>query len=223
LRIDVYDTGLGIPQAKKRVIFREFQRLDEGAKVARGLGLGLSIVERIARVLSHKLDLKSQSGHGSRFSVEVPLSSAAAARRPQQQGIVNVDKSQLLGTAVLCIDNEPKVLDGMETLLGGWGCRVLKAPDLQLAVTQVEESQISPNGLLVDYHLDKGNGIDAIVALRRRFGADLPAVLITADRSPLVRDDARAHDIQVLNKPVKPAALRALMAQWRVPRVAAAE
>jgi CheY-like chemotaxis protein len=77
--------------------------------------------------------------------------------------------------------------------------------------------------LLVDYHLDKGNGIDAIGELRRRLGADLPAILITADRSPLVRDEARGRDIQVLNKPIKPAALRALMAQWRVPRIAAAE
>ena len=222
LRIDVYDTGLGVPQSKKRAIFREFQRLDEGAKVARGLGLGLSIVERIARVLSHKLDVRSASGRGSKFSVEVPLTSAAPASQPQQ-GIVSVDRSQLLGTTVLCIDNEPKVLDGMEALLSGWGCRVLKAPDLAIAIAAIAELQFSPNGLLIDYHLDKGNGIDAIVELRRRFGADLPAILITADRSPRVRDDARARDIQVLNKPVKPAALRALMAQWRVQRVAAAE
>jgi CheY-like chemotaxis protein len=79
-----------------------------------------------------------------------------------------------------------------------------------------------PNGLLVDYHLDHGNGIEAIVALRARYG-DLPAILITADRSPAVRERARAEGIQLLNKPLKPAALRALLAQWRVMRVAAAE
>src|SRR6186713_443542 len=76
LRIDVYDTGLGIPQSKKRTIFREFQRLDQGAKVARGLGLGLSIVERIARVLDHTVELESRPGRGSHFSVEVPLAPA---------------------------------------------------------------------------------------------------------------------------------------------------
>jgi CheY-like chemotaxis protein len=124
---------------------------------------------------------------------------------------------------VLCIDNEPKVLDGMDALLGGWGCRVLKAPDLATAIDTIAESQVAPNGLLVDYHLDKGNGLDAIIELRRRFGAELPAILITADRSPHVRDAAREQDVQVLSKPLKPAALRALMAQWRVPRVAAAE
>jgi len=186
------------------------------------LGLGLSIVERIARVLAHKIDVRSSPGHGSRFSVEVPVSSAAPASQPQQRAI-SVNRSQLIGTTVLCIDNEPKILDGMETLLGGWGCRVLKAPDLQVAIATIAESKISPNGLLVDYHLDKGNGIEAIVELRRRFGADLPAILITADRSPYVRDEARRCDAQVLNKPIKPAALRALMAQWRVSRVAAAE
>ena len=77
--------------------------------------------------------------------------------------------------------------------------------------------------MLVDYHLDEGNGIDAIAELRRRFGTDLTAILITADRSPRVREDARGNAIQVLNKPIKPAALRALLTQWRVQRVAAAE
>jgi signal transduction histidine kinase len=222
LRIDVYDTGLGIPRSKKRVIFREFHRLDEGAKVARGLGLGLSIVERIARVLDHRVELNSELGHGSRFSLLVPLSSAAPSREPQRK-LSNVDRSQLLGMAVLCIDNEPKILDGMEVLLGGWGCRVLKAPDLAGAIAAVEAAQIPPNGLLVDYHLGQDNGIEAIAELRRRFGADLPSILITADRDPDLRTAARVHNIQVLYKPIKPASLRALLAQWQVQRAAAAE
>lgn len=79
-----------------------------------------------------------------------------------------------------------------------------------------------PNGLLVDYHLDHGNGVEAIIELRRSHG-DLPAILITADRSPTVRKQARAERIQVLHKPIKPAALRALLAQWRMMRAAAAE
>jgi Na+/proline symporter/signal transduction histidine kinase len=222
LRIDVHDTGLGIPQSKKKLIFREFQRLDEGAKVARGLGLGLSIVERIARVLDHKVDLRSTPRRGTHFSVEVPMASAAPSS-PAPREPFGVDRSRLVGITVLCIDNEPKVLDGMEALLGGWGCRVLKAADLAAAMAAVTEAQASLSGLLIDYHLDQGNGGEAIVELRRRFGSDLPAILITADRSPHVRDEARAHDVQVLNKPLKPAALRALMAQWRVQRIAAAE
>ena len=222
LRINVYDTGLGIPQSKKKIIFKEFHRLDQGAKVARGLGLGLSIVERIARMLSHKVELRSAAGKGSHFSVEVPLvpalPSEAPVREPQR-----IDSGQLADMAVLCIDNEPKILDGMDALLGGWGCRVFKAIDLKSAVAVLGDAKVSPHGLLVDYHLDEGNGIEAIVQLRWRFGPDLPAILITADRSPAVREEARARDIVVLNKPLKPAALRALLAQWRVHRVAAAE
>ncbi len=221
LRIDVFDTGLGIPGSKKKVIFQEFLRLDEGAKVARGLGLGLSIVERIARVLDHKVNLRSVPRRGSRFSVEVPVSSDAPAQALRE--VAAVDRGQLAGIAVLCIDNEPKVLDGMETLLGGWGCQVLKAPDLASGLAAVADAKAVPHGLLIDYHLDRGTGLEAIAELRRRFGADLPAILITADRSPAVRDEASARDVQVLNKPLKPAALRALMSQWRVQRVAAAE
>jgi signal transduction histidine kinase len=221
LRIDVYDTGLGIPSSKRRVIFREFQRLDEGAKVARGLGLGLSIVERIGRVLDHKVDLLSVPRRGSRFSVTVPVSSAAPVQAVRETA--PPVRGQLSGVTVLCIDNEPTVLDGMETLLGGWGCRVLKAPDLATAITAIEGAAGPLHGLLVDYHLDRGTGLAAIAELRQRFGAELPAILITADRSPLVRDLAREKDVHLLNKPLKPAALRALMAQWRMQRIAVAE
>ena len=222
LRFDVYDTGLGIPKSKQRAIFQEFHRLDQGAKVARGLGLGLSIVERIARVLDHSVGLESKSGRGSHFSVTVPLAPALPLDTKKQKP-QRMEVNQLADLVVLCIDNEPKILDGMATLLGGWGCHVLKAADLKAALATVSDARTPPTGVLVDYHLDSGNGIEAIAALRWRFGAELPAILITADRSPAVREEARARDIQVLPKPLKPAALRALMAQWRVTRMAAAE
>ncbi len=221
LRIDVYDTGVGIPRSKQRDIFVEFHRLDEGAKIARGLGLGLSIVERVARVLGCRVEVNSAAGRGSHFAVTVPLSNAAPVDLPARAD-ARVDPGQLAGTTALCIDNEPAVLDGMETLLRGWGCEVIKAPDLDSALAAITESRTMPNGLLVDYHLDHGNGIDAVIALRRHCG-EVPAILITADRSPAVREQARAEGIQVLHKPIKPAALRALLAQWRVLRVAAAE
>jgi Na+/proline symporter/signal transduction histidine kinase/ActR/RegA family two-component response regulator len=222
LRIEVHDTGLGIPISKKRTIFQEFRRLDQGARVARGLGLGLSIVERIARVLNHKITVNSALGRGSQFSVEVPLAAAIPAS-PHQRLPRDVDRAQLAGITVLCIDNDLAILDGMETLLGGWGCRVFKAPDLEDATRVIAQAKASPDGLLVDYHLDEGNGIAAITELRRRFGADLTAILITADRSPHVREEARRNNIQLLNKPVRPAALRALLTQCRMQRVAAAE
>jgi CheY-like chemotaxis protein/anti-sigma regulatory factor (Ser/Thr protein kinase) len=220
LRIDVYDTGLGIPSTQQKVIFREFQRLDEGAKVARGLGLGLSIVERIARVLDHKVSIVSASGRGSLFSVDIPLGAkAASAALPERP--LRMDAGQLAGMTVACIDNELQILDGMDALLSGWGCKVLKAADLDAAAAALARSAEPVSGLLVDYHLDTGTGVEAIVALRARFGANLPAVLITADRSLSVREEARQQNIPIINKPMKPAALRALLTQWRMQRAAA--
>jgi len=219
LTIDVYDTGIGIPAGKQRTIFREFQRLDQGAKVARGLGLGLSIVERIARVLDHRIEMASALGRGSRFSVRVPLAPALPSGQKRREP-KRAAAGKLADMPVLVIDNDESILDGMETLLSSWGCRVFKAADLNTAQALLIEAKVRPSCLLVDYHLDSSNGVDAIVELRWRLG-DLPAILITADRSPEVGEMARQRSIQVLNKPVKPAALRALLAQWRVQRVAA--
>ncbi|HVG50852.1 MAG TPA: NahK/ErcS family hybrid sensor histidine kinase/response regulator [Xanthobacteraceae bacterium] len=220
VQIEVHDTGVGIPKSKQREIFREFHRLDQGARVARGLGLGLSIVERIARVLSHRIEVKSKTGRGSRFSVELPLAPAIAAV-PLRRTSDTAELRSFAGLPILCVDNEPQILDGMDVLLGGWGCHVIPAANLANAISLIDKGP-KPAGLLVDYHLDGENGIDVIVALRARYG-DLPAILITADRGHAVRDKARAAQVHVLHKPIKPAALRALMGQWRVQRIAAAE
>jgi CheY-like chemotaxis protein len=221
IRISVCDTGLGIAKSKRRAIFLEFHRLAQGASVARGLGLGLSIVERIARVLDHPIDLISTVGKGSQFFVDVPSGPTLAATSPQPLALQHDNQGALSGMWVLCIDNEPKILDGMETLLAGWGCHVIKAPSIAAATAQLRIGPM-PVGMLVDYHLDSENGIEAIRAVRDLYGP-MPAILITADRSPEVRREARAADVAVLHKPVKPAALRALLGQWRAQRIAAAE
>jgi CheY-like chemotaxis protein len=232
LRIEVHDTGIGIPQAKRRAVFKEFHRLDQGARVARGVGLGLSIVERIARVLDCEVRLrsnvgqgsKSGPGHGSRFSIEVPRAAGSVAA-PKPRVLARPDIGRLDGTVVLCIDNERAILDGMDTLLSGWNCRALTAADLTEALAAISASGTAPDGLLVDYHLDDGSGIGVIAELRRRLGRrdgqPLPAILITADRSRHVREEARSEGVHILNKPLRPAALRALIMQWRVQRVAA--
>ena len=175
----------------------------------------------MARVIGSNIGVKSGVGQGSQFSVTVALSDGAPVELPARDDR-RIDPGQLAGIAALCIDNEPSVLDGMETLLRGWGCAVITAPDLHVALSVLAETAVAPNGLLVDYHLDHGTGIDAIRALRGVCG-DVPAILITADRSPVVREQARGENVQLLHKPIKPAALRALLAQWRVMRVAAAE
>jgi Na+/proline symporter/CheY-like chemotaxis protein len=220
LRIEVHDTGIGIPHAKRRAVFKEFHRLDQGARVARGVGLGLSIVERIARVLDYEVSLISTVGRGSRFAVQVPRASAIVTA-PAAHALPRAAAGRLAGAVVLCIDNDHAILDGMARLIGGWGCRVLIAVDLAAALAVMAASGLEPDGLLVDYHLDGGNGIAAIAELRRRLGRHLPAVLITADRSAHVREEAQAEGVHLLNKPIKPASLRALITQWRVQRIAA--
>jgi Na+/proline symporter/signal transduction histidine kinase len=221
LRVAVYDTGIGIPADKQTAIFGEFQRLEQGARVARGLGLGLSIVERIARVLDLKLNLRSTVGHGSVFSVDLPI----AVGKPSVtiRDLIRPEPGQLDGLTVLCVDNEPKILEGMELLLRGWGCKVLTAADTEGALAALAASGVAPDGLLIDYHLNAMTGIEVIEALRRHCGYEVPAILITADRSDPVRDQARAAGALLLHKPVKLAALRALLGQWRLQRLAAAE
>lgn len=217
--VEVLDTGLGIPQSKQRTVFREFQRLDQGARVARGLGLGLSIVERIARTLDHKLTLNSMPGRGTRFSVMVPraspLPAMATSAAPRQ-----APAGQLAGLKLMVIDNEPAILDGMKLLLEGWGCVVATAPGPDEALAMLKPGD-QPDVLIADYHLDHGDGLAAISALRERTRAGLPAILLTADRSPQVREAAGAFNVHILNKPLKPGALRALLAQWRATRLAA--
>ena len=219
VRVEVHDTGVGIPQSAQKLIFQEFQRLDRGAREARGLGLGLSIVERIARVLEHPITVKSASGMGSVFTVELPGAvpvpeEAAAPMAPLR------NRAPLTGFTVLAIDNEPSILEGMVLLLSGWGCEVITGTDAASALEAVRRAATTPDIALVDYHLDGGHGIDAVNTLRWKLGK-VPAVLITADRSAKVRAAAEAADIGILNKPLKPAALRAMLSHYRMARTAA--
>ena len=132
LAILVCDTGPGIPKSKRTLIFKEFQRLEETASTVRGLGLGLSIVERIGKVLGHRIGLQSVPGRGSTFSVELPRAEARLAAEPG--AIVAPSVGRMAGLTVLCIDNEPAVLRGMQTLLEGWGCSVVTAQSAAEAV-----------------------------------------------------------------------------------------
>lgn len=217
--IQVIDTGIGIPGDKLDTVFREFLRLEEGARVAEGLGLGLSIVDRIARVLRLELRLASAPGRGTRFSVLMPVTAMAEQTRGEETPERPAARTALAGMRVMCIDNDPRILDGMRLLLEGWGCRVLAHAGSRTA--EAEES--APDIILADYHLDGETGLEAIERLRRRHGGDIPAVLITADRSNEVRAQAAAIDVPVIRKPVKPAALRAAITRLRGTVSAAAE
>ncbi len=210
LQIGVYDTGVGIPILKRGEIFKEFHRLEQGARIARGLGLGLSIVERLARVLNHGIALDSNASGGSVFSVTVPTAKAINYTAAVTTA-TPLSRTPMSGSLIVCIENDAAILDGMKTLLTAWDAEVIAVADPDAAIEAIEAAGRRVTGLLVDYHLDRGNGVAAIRDIRRRFGENIPAILITADRSPHVRAAARDENIAVLNKPVKPASLRALL------------
>jgi Na+/proline symporter/signal transduction histidine kinase/CheY-like chemotaxis protein len=222
LQIGIYDTGVGIPVLKRGEIFKEFHRLEQGARIARGLGLGLSIVERLARVLNHGIALDSIASGGSLFSVTVPTAKAVN-HTAAVTSATPLSRTPMSGALIVCIENDAAILDGMKTLLTGWDAEVIAATEPEGAIEAIEAAGKRVTGLLVDYHLDRGNGIAAIREIRRRFGEAIPAILITADRSPHVRAAAREENVAVLNKPVKPASLRALLGQWRTQQMVAAE
>ena len=118
-----------------------------------------------------------------------------------------LSRTPMCGALIVCIENDAAILDGMKTLLTGWDAEVIAVADPEAAIEAIEAAGKPVTGLLVDYHLDRGNGIAAIRDIRSRFGEAIPAILITADRSPHVRAAAREENIAVLNKPVKPASL----------------
>jgi Na+/proline symporter/signal transduction histidine kinase/CheY-like chemotaxis protein len=221
--LEVHDTGPGIGKADQAIVFKEFQRLAAGQDEVRGLGLGLSIVDRIGRVLSAPIGLQSVQGHGSTFSFTLPLVSDVGrglATRP-------IDEPQLgalTDMIVLAIDNEPAVLAGMRTLLSGWQCEVVTAAaleDIPPALTALAARGRMPDLVLADYHLDNGTGIDAVDLVRQTAGVEIPAVIITADHSPEVQRALRKRGLLMLRKPIKAAALRSVMMRYRPQRQAA--
>ncbi|ESR26427.1 PAS domain-containing hybrid sensor histidine kinase/response regulator [Lutibaculum baratangense] len=220
VRVEIHDTGSGIPLDKQAIIFDEFQRLEDGARRARGLGLGLSIVERIGRVLDHPVGLRSTPGQGSVFHVEISRA-AALAEAPAVSGAAPAPAGPLGSLTALCIDNEKRILDGMATLLAGWGSQAVCATSAEGALAAME-GKAAPDVVLADYHLDDGTGLQAIARLRGLFGQELPAVLVTADRSEELRAAAQKENVAILFKPLKAAALRSLLAQ-HVRRAEAAE
>jgi len=204
LSIEVWDTGPGIAEGDRDVIFEEFRRLDRGGQ---GLGLGLAISERIARLLDHRLALRSRVGQGTVFAIEVPRAAAQpVARRAAPAETMEAPRSR-----VLVVDNDPEVLRAMQALLAGWHCEVLPARDAIEALRVVADA--TPDLLLLDFHLDGGR---TGLMLREQLLSAMPArpcVIITADHSEEVRAEVAAAGCQLLHKPLKPLALKSVMAR----------
>jgi Na+/proline symporter/signal transduction histidine kinase/CheY-like chemotaxis protein len=222
--LQVMDSGIGIPASKFRTVFKEFARLEEGARTATGLGLGLSIVDRISRVLNHPVQLSSTLSKGTTFRISLPRDkSENISVTALPTGNAGGMHEPLVGLRVLCIDNEPKILEGMALLISGWGCEVLQADAIAALDLLPVTSPQPPDLIIADYHLGDGSGVGAILLLRALYKADIPALLITADRTPDVRNEAEKHNITIQHKPVRPAVLRAYMTQLSARIRAAAE
>jgi PAS domain S-box-containing protein len=222
LKIVIADNGPGIAAEHRQTVFREFTRLRGVSRHGeRGLGLGLAIVDRIARVLGHRINLESTPGRGAAFSITVPLAPISEVRLPAVAAAPVKSRRFAHEPFVVCIDDERQVREGMAALLGSWGCKTALGASAEEVMGSVAASGRAPDLLLIDLHLGQGkaDGLATISRLRRDWGEDLPAALITAERDPETLNAARGQRVDVLLKPVKPAQLRALIAQ----RAASAE
>jgi signal transduction histidine kinase/CheY-like chemotaxis protein len=214
LRIEVWDTGSGIPQELHQHIFSEFYRVETAERdQAGGLGLGLAIVDRLCRLLDHPIELKSTVGKGSRFSITVPAVPAPAKIvKPESaapQRFMATDRN-----LVVVIDDDPLVLEGMGGLIRSWGCSVVTGNTDGAVLDGLAKYQDPPNVIISDYHLRGGKtGIEAIARLRAALTAPIPAFLMSGDTNPDPQRDAQTNGYALLHKPVDPAALRTMLTQ----------
>ena len=209
LRIEVWDTGPGIPGPKQHEVFREFERLESSSPPGEGLGLGLSIVDRLCRLLGHGLDLRSVPGRGSVFAVTVAHATAKLMGvAPEEPSIA----SGLRGRVLLVVDDDAAIRDAMHELLESWECRVLTASSGESARRILVSAARAPEAILVDWGLAAGEtGLEVIRGIRARLGAEIPAVVITGDTSPERLAKIQASGLALLSKPVSPMRLRALL------------
>ncbi|WP_202843827.1 hybrid sensor histidine kinase/response regulator [Luteimonas saliphila] len=213
VRIEVHDQGPGIPDRLQREVFEEFRRLDDGHGDHRGAGLGLAIVERIGRLLGHRIDLRSQPGRGSVFAVSVPGADAAAvvpAARPAETG--PHEDCPLHGCRCWCIDDDPRVCEATRALLERWGCVVPFAGGPQGALAAAAPERI-PQVVLLDVRMDGIDGPALYEQLCTRWRQAPPVVLVTAERDAALQREAADRGWGFLHKPVRAPALRALMSQ----------
>ncbi|WP_084314146.1 hybrid sensor histidine kinase/response regulator NahK/ErcS' [Pseudomonas jinjuensis] len=210
LSIEVWDTGVGIAADKLGEIFQEFKRGDvQRSHQDRGLGLGLAIVEKIARMLGHRIQVGSVPGRGSCFAIEVPLARGAVQAKAEPELVPDVPSERLRGSRVWVLDNDAAICAGMRTLLETWGCQVVTALSEDDLARQVDNFHAESDLLIVDYHLDDGrNGVDAVAAINARRGTPLPALMITANYSSELKQQVREMGYTLMHKPVRPMKLK---------------
>jgi signal transduction histidine kinase/CheY-like chemotaxis protein len=213
LRIEVWDSGPGIPETERRNVFSEFYQVGT-AQRGGGLGLGLAIVDRLCRLLAHPIELKSVVGKGSRFAVTAPL---AAATRPAREPVSPPETERLAAgpRLIMVIDDDPLALDAMDDLLRTWGFAVVAAASERDAAAALAACGKTPDLVIADYHLAQGRtGIDAVETIRKSLQAPVPALLVSGDTAADHLRDVAAMGYHLLHKPVSPMALRATLAHF---------
>jgi CheY-like chemotaxis protein/anti-sigma regulatory factor (Ser/Thr protein kinase) len=209
--LQVWDTGIGIPSQERERIFEEFYQTGNPERNSRkGLGLGLSIVRRLAQLLDAPVALRSRPGRGSCFSVTLPLGTVPSAEEAAPPPGIAVPG--FAGACIALVEDEDEVLQGMSLLLESWGARVVAAECSEALQARLAGEHRAPDLIIADYRLrDGATGTDAIRAVRARYRSAVPAIVVTASTLPEHLGEARSLDAHVLTKPVMPAKLRALI------------
>jgi len=208
----IFDTGIGIAEGERTRIFGDFYQVPDVARDREhGLGLGLAIVSRSVQLLDGQIEVRSTPGRGSVFSVTLPRADSGADAHALAGFHVPDAPGQLAGS-ILVIDDDPEIRESMQRLLAEWGYPVLVAASMDEAVAAAGAHQADISLILSDYRLGRtATGIEAIAAVTRRLGREVPAVIITGDTSPEPLAQAAAHGFPVLHKPLEPLALVALL------------
>jgi len=218
VRVEVWDTGTGIPEEQIQAIFEEFHQLDNPARErSRGLGLGLSIVQRLGELLAHPIDVRSRLGKGSVFSVEVPIAQRLADGSAQDEHPPAIRPIARTG-AVLIIEDEPSVREMLELLFKSEGHTTAVASEGKVALALAARGVIRPDIIVADYNLPGGlNGLQVVAALRVTLNREIPVIILTGDiSSQTMREIAQQGGVQ-LNKPVRAEELLRLIQSLLIP------
>ena len=211
--VEVWDTGMGIPAVHMDKIFEEFWRAPGASSGTKGsMGLGLSIVRRICRLLGTDIRVRSTPGKGSVFSLELPSGDPTQTADHIQAEQLPQPTIGFNGSLVVVVDDNQEVLRSMARLLQSWDCEVIATTAVEEALTNIIDGDITPRLLLTDFHLGDGSdGIAAINAINAEIASPAPAIMISSDNSAYLREKLDELGIPLLTKPVDPARLRAAM------------